>query len=55
MIKLGWIFPGQASQYVGMGKDLYENTALGKSYFKLANDILGYILKISFLMDLKRY
>jgi len=45
MIKLGWIFPGQASQYVGMGKNLYENTALGKSYFKLANDILGYDLK----------
>ena len=28
MIKLGWIFPGQASQYVGMGKDLYESTDL---------------------------
>ena len=45
MIKLGWIFPGQASQYVGMGKDLYESTILGKSYFKLANDILGCDLK----------
>ena len=45
MIKLGWIFPGQASQYVGMGKDLYESTMLGKSYFKLANDILGCDLK----------
>ena len=45
MIKLGWIFPGQASQYVGMGKDLYESTTLGKSYFKLANDILGFDLK----------
>ena len=45
MIKLGWIFPGQASQYVGMGKDLYESTSLGKSYFKLANDILGCDLK----------
>ena len=45
MTKLGWLFPGQASQYVGMGKDLYESTALGKSYFKLANDILGCDLK----------
>ena len=24
MIKLGWIFPGQASQYVGMGKDFMK-------------------------------
>ena len=45
MIKLGMDFPGQASQYVGMGKDLYASTTLGKSYFELANDILGYDLK----------
>ena len=45
MTKLGWLFPGQASQYVGMGKDLYENTNLAKSYFQIANDILGYNLK----------
>ena len=29
-MKTGWIFPGQASQKVGMGKDLYENTEIGK-------------------------
>ena len=40
-LKKGWIFPGQASQKVGMGLDLYENTDLGKSYYELANDILG--------------
>ena len=45
MTKLGWMFPGQASQYVGMGKDLYKNTNLAKSYFQTANDILGYNLK----------
>ena len=33
--------PGQASQKVGMGQDLYQETELGKSYFDSANDILG--------------
>lgn len=33
--------PGQASQKVGMGQDLYQETELGKSYFNVANDILG--------------
>ncbi len=45
MTRLGWLFPGQASQYVGMGKDLYKNTSLAKSYFRLADEILGYNLK----------
>ena len=36
-----WLFPGQASQKVGMGHDLYQNTKLGKSYFGLANSIMG--------------
>ena len=35
-----WIFPGQASQFVGMGKDLFDNTDIGKKYYNLANDIL---------------
>jgi len=36
------MFPGQGSQFVGMGKFLYENNDSIKSYFKKANDILGY-------------
>jgi len=40
-LKKGWLFPGQASQKVGMGKDFYEETELGKKYFDIANDTLG--------------
>ena len=36
------VFPGQGAQFVGMGKDLYENHALAKELFEKANDILGY-------------
>ncbi len=36
------VFPGQGAQFVGMGKDLYEQSALAKSYFEQANDILGF-------------
>ncbi len=37
-----FIFPGQGAQYVGMGKDLYENYPSAKKMFKKANDILGF-------------
>lgn len=37
-----FVFPGQGAQYVGMGKDLYENSALAKELFEKANDILGF-------------
>ena len=48
-LKNSWIFPGQASQKIGMGLDFYENTDLGKNYYDLANDILGEDIKdISF-------
>ena len=41
-----FVFPGQGAQFVGMGKDLYENSALAKELFEKANDILGYRIKI---------
>lgn len=37
-----FVFPGQGAQFVGMGKDLYENNPLAKELFEKANDILGY-------------
>src|SRR5690606_38026245 len=37
-----FIFPGQGAQFVGMGKDLYEGSALAKELFEQANDILGF-------------
>jgi [acyl-carrier-protein] S-malonyltransferase len=40
-----FIFPGQASQYVGMAADLYEKYDLAKDYFEIANDIMGMDLK----------
>ena len=37
-----YVFPGQGSQFTGMGKDLYEQHPLAKELFEQANDILGY-------------
>jgi [acyl-carrier-protein] S-malonyltransferase len=37
-----FVFPGQGSQFVGMGKDLYDSNTLAKKLFDEANDILGY-------------
>lgn len=37
-----FVFPGQGAQFVGMGKDLYENNALAKELFDKANDVLGF-------------
>ena len=37
-----YLFPGQGAQFVGMGKDLYENNAKAKTLFDKANEILGY-------------
>ena len=37
-----FVFPGQGAQFTGMGKDLYENSALAKELFEKANEILGF-------------
>lgn len=37
-----YIFPGQGAQFVGMGKDLYDNSDNAKALFEKANDILGF-------------
>jgi [acyl-carrier-protein] S-malonyltransferase len=41
MIK-AYVFPGQGAQFVGMGKDLYDNSPLAKEMFEKANEILGF-------------
>ena len=37
-----FVFPGQGAQFVGMGKDLYENNPLAKELFDKANEVLGF-------------
>ena len=37
-----FVFPGQGAQFVGMGKDLYEQSPIAKAYFEKANEILGF-------------
>ncbi len=37
-----FVFPGQGAQFVGMGKDLYENNSEAREMFEKANEILGF-------------
>lgn len=48
-MRIAFIFPGQGSQYVGMGKDLYDSYQIVKNLFDRANEVLGFeITKICF-------
>ena len=38
---IGWLFPGQGSQYVGMGLDLKEHSEKAKKYFDISNEIMN--------------
>ena len=44
MVKIAFIFPGQGSQFVGMGKDFYDHVPDAKELLDEAVDVLGYDL-----------
>ena len=44
MLKLAFVFPGQGSQYVGMGKEIFESSESAAQVFTKADSICGYKL-----------
>jgi [acyl-carrier-protein] S-malonyltransferase len=43
-MKHAFVFPGQGSQFPGMGKDHYNNSVFAKKLFEQSNDVLGFRL-----------
>ncbi|MEK9628913.1 MAG: ACP S-malonyltransferase [Nitrospinota bacterium] len=44
MVDIAFVFPGQGSQFVGMGKDFYDNNPESRKLLEEANEVLGYDL-----------
>ena len=44
-MKIAFVFPGQGSQFIGMGRDFYDHVPAAKQLFEEANEVLGYDLQ----------
>lgn len=45
MNKIGWLFAGQGAQYIGMGKDFYDNSKVSKEIYDLSEEVSGLPVK----------